>query len=98
MREREPQPLLRQGQFFYESNSKGEDDSMLNGPITPITARISSLGVKWVLTALLDLGCIRFLVSPQEVEKLGMRLRKLRKPIAFSRLDRSVTGRVPTTY
>lgn len=61
-----------------------------------MTARVeisvSSSAVKGILMALWDSGCIRNLVSPQVVEKLWMRLGKLRKPIAFPQLDGLITG------
>lgn len=78
----------KMGPVVYESESEGEDDLMVSGPIIPMTARVkvmmASLGSKEILLALLDSGCTRFLVSPQLIEKLGMRLRKLKNPIAFS--------------
>lgn len=86
---------------FYESDSEGEDEPMVSGTILPMTATVvilmSSSGVRGTLTALLDSGCTRCLLSPQVVEKLGMRLRKLQRPMASSQLDRLITGGVPAT-
>lgn len=86
---------------MYESNSEGEDDPMASGLIIPMTARVKvtiiSLGSKGTLIVLLDLGCTRCLVSPQVVEKLGLRLRKLKKPTAFSQLDNLLAGEMPAT-
>lgn len=56
---------------------------------------VVSSGLKGVLMALFDSGCMRCVISPQVVEKLGKKLRKLRQPMAFSQLDGSIMGRVP---
>lgn len=42
------------------------------------------------MLALLDLGCTRCMVSPEVVEKLGLRYKQLMVPIAFCQLDRTV--------
>lgn len=80
------------GLVFYESDSKREDDPMVNGIIIPMTIwveiHVPSSGIMEVLTALLDSGCTRCLISLQTLEKLRLRLRKLR----FSQLDGSLTG------
>lgn len=62
---------------------------MVSGIIIPMTARVeilmSSSGVRGgVFMVLLDLGHTRCLFSPEVVEMLGMRLRRLRQPMAFS--------------
>lgn len=50
------------------------------------------LGAKEAIMALLDSGCTHCMINTQVVEKPGLRLRKLRQPMAFSQLDRSITG------
>lgn len=51
--------------------------------MTRVEIVVSSLGVKGVLMALLDLVYTRCVISSQVAEKLGIRLRKLRQPMAF---------------
>lgn len=67
---------------FYKSDSEGKDNLMVNGTIIPMTTQVEILlpflGVREVLTTLLDSGCTQCLISLQTVEKLGLRLRKLR--------------------
>lgn len=58
--------------IFYKSDSKGEDDMMVS------ETRVEIVGAKRVLMVLLDSGCTHFMISPQVVEKLQMRLRKIR--------------------
>lgn len=48
--------------------------------------------------ALLDSGCTWCLISFQTVEKLGLRLRKLRQPLGFSQINESFTGGAPPTF
>lgn len=61
--------LTKMGPVMYKSDSEGEDDLMVSGLIIPMTARVkvtvASLGSKGILMALLELGCTRYLVSPQ---------------------------------
>lgn len=91
---------------MYKSDSEGEDDPIVSGPIIPMTVRIkirikitvASSGSNGILMTLLDSGCTKFLISPQVVEKLGMRLRKLESPMAFSHVDGSIVGGTSATY
>lgn len=68
----------------------------------PLTVLIElhfpGLGLKAILRALLDLGCIRCLVNLALVEKLGIQLRRLKVPIAFCQLDDSVVGGIPEMF
>lgn len=79
------------GSVFYKGNHEGEDDLMVSGITIPMTARVEILGssssVKGILMALW--GYTRYLVSPQVVAKLGM---KLRKPTAFSQLGSLISA------
>lgn len=81
---------------ILESDSGGEDDPIVSGTIIPMTIRVevtvASSGCKGLLTALLDSGCTRCLVSTGVVEKLEVQLRELKKTIAFSQLDGTVMG------
>lgn len=95
---------VKVGPILYKSDSE-EDDLVVSRTISDSTSRIipmtsqveitMTLGFKGILMALLDSACTRSLVNPQVVEKLGMRLRKLKRP--FSQLDGSITGEVAAT-
>lgn len=45
---------------FYESDSKGEDDPLVSGPVSPLATQVDivepHLGVRGVVKALIDLG------------------------------------------
>lgn len=62
-----------------KSDSGMDNDPLVSQPISLVTTPIElvrpSLVCKENLTALLDSGCTRCLVSPSRVEKLGMQLR-----------------------
>lgn len=70
------------GMVFCESDSEEEGNLMVNDTIIPMTARMEILvpysGVNGTITPLLDSGCIRCIISLLTLEKLGLRLRKLR--------------------
>lgn len=54
---------------LYESEREGEDDPMVSETNSPLSAKVEvvvpSSGAKGVIKALIDSGCIRFLVSLQ---------------------------------
>lgn len=64
---------------------------MVSSTISLMTARVETLvpcsGVKDTLMSLLDPGCTQYLISLPTVEKLGLRLRKLRQPMGYEQLD-----------
>lgn len=64
--------------------------------IIPVTISMElvmpSLGTQGRMLVLLDLGCIRCVVSPEVVVKLELRLKQLKVPIDFCQLDGTVAG------
>lgn len=58
--------------------------------IIPIELVVQSSGFKASLPALLDSIYTRCLLNPALVEKLGIRLKQLKVPVAFCQLDGSV--------
>lgn len=82
-------------------NSEGEDDPMVSGTIIPMMARmeilVSSLGAKGSSHCPIGLRVHEVFDLPQRAERLGMRLRNLGQPMAFSQLDGSITSRVQAT-
>lgn len=47
----------------------------------------SCSGARGVVKALIDSGCTRCLISQVTVQKLGLQVRKLRKPMKFEQVD-----------
>lgn len=84
------------GPVFYKNNSEGEDDLIVSGAITPLTAQVEVLepqtGARGVFTALLGSGCTCCTVSLQTVEKLGLRFKRLRQSMKFEQVDGLLTG------
>lgn len=84
------------------ANSELDDNPLVSGPIAPVTMPIElqlpGTGQKASLRALLDSGCTRCLVSPALVEKLRIRPRRLKCPIAFCQLNGSVVGGIPAMF
>lgn len=61
---------------FYESDSEGENNLMVNGAIAPFTAQVEIMvphsETRGDFNTMIDSGCTRYLVSLQTVEKLGL--------------------------
>lgn len=78
------------------------DNPLISGPIALVTMAIEphlpGMGQTVSLKALLDSGCTRCLVRPALVEKFGIRLRRLKIPIALGQVDGSVAGGIPATF
>lgn len=69
---------------FYDSNSEGEDDPMVSGPVNHLKAKVdiaaSHSGARGVLNAFLDSGCTHCLIGQATVWKLELHVRELKKP------------------
>lgn len=93
----------KSGPVFYENDSEGEDDPMVSGTITPLTAQgevvvPSQSGARGGgFMALLYLGCTQCLISLKTVDLLGLRLKRLKHPMKFEQVDGSLMGWVPAT-
>lgn len=71
-----------------KSDSSRNDEPLVNGNmklmIVKVELMVASLGKKGILTTLLDSGCTQCLVSPNLVERLGIRLYELKVSIVFT--------------
>lgn len=63
----------------------------VNRVTTAVKLKVPLLGAQRKMLALLDSGCIRCVVTPEVMEKLGLRIQQLRVPTAFYQLDGIVT-------
>lgn len=94
--------LTKGAETTLESDSRGENDPLISMTIILMIVRVELMvgfsEHKGIMTALLDSGCTRCLVSPGMVEKLGMCLRQLKISIAFSQLDGTLTGGSLATF
>lgn len=83
------------------SKSDYNDDPLVSHPGNPVTIPIDlvvqSLACKGRLVASWTWGAPR-LVNLALVQKLGMRFRHVKVPIAFCQLDGSVAGGIPATF
>lgn len=74
-------------EHLMDINTDSDDDPLVSQPVIPVTILVElvvpSPGHKENLVALLDLGCTRWLINPALVEKLGLRLKQLKVPMAF---------------
>lgn len=75
-----------------------DDDPLVSYHVNPITIPVELTVPSLGAMAVLDLGCTRCVVSPEVVEKLGLRFRQLMVPIAFCQLDRTVAQGVLTHF
>ncbi|KAK9397281.1 hypothetical protein NXF25_020642 [Crotalus adamanteus] len=92
----EASPILQE----YEEEEPVEDP-MVSEPIVPFTIPITLTspvtGESMPLSALLDTGCTRCLISKGVVQQMRIRVARLKSPIRFEQVDGSLLGGVPTT-
>lgn len=77
------------------SNTDSDNNLLVSYPVYTITIPIKlnvPSGAQGKVSALLNLGCPRYIVSSEVVEKLGLRFQQLGVPIAFCQLDRTIAG------
>lgn len=87
---------------LYDSDSEGEDNPMVSGPVKPFAAKVdivaSRSGARGVVKALINSGCTRCLISQPTVRNLGLRVRKLKQPMKFEHVDGTLVGGLAASH
>lgn len=82
--------------ILYDRESEGKDVPMVSGPVNQLEVRVdtkaSREGARGMVKALIDSGCSCYLISQAVVQRLGLHVRKLKKPVKFEQVDGMLIG------
>lgn len=81
------------------SDDDGENDPMVCMAIQPFLVSVVLMARRrQECKALIDSGCTRCLMSTAVADSLGVKIRKMLRPLSFEQMDGSLLGGQPATH